>query len=134
MDIATIVGVIAAFGLVVGSILMGGAITLFINVPALMVVVGGTIGATLINYPLGDVLKVFNIARNAIFSTKTPVNETIERFVDYANKSRKEGILALEGEIKTVKDAFLINCRLFILLFFSNSYNHTIVYNHNKQL
>ncbi|MEE8399609.1 MAG: flagellar motor protein [Desulfobacterales bacterium] len=107
MDIATVIGVIAAFGLVVGSILMGGAITLFVNVPALMIVVGGTIGATLINYPLGDVLKVFSIARNAIFSTKTPVNETIARFVDYANKSRKEGILALEGEIKTVKDAFL---------------------------
>lgn len=107
MDIATIIGVIAAFGLVIGSIVMGGGVGLFINIPAVMIVVGGTLGATLINYPLKDVLGVFSVAKNAIFSTDISVGDLITRFVDYANKSRKEGILSLEAEIKTVKDAFL---------------------------
>jgi chemotaxis protein MotA len=52
MDIATILGVISAFGLVWIAIFMGGGIQLFINIPALMIVVGGTLGATMINYPL----------------------------------------------------------------------------------
>lgn len=107
MDIATIVGVISAFGLVVGAILMGGSLNLFISIPSFIIVVGGTLGATLINYPLRDVLGVFSVAKNAIFSTNTSIDELIERFMVYANKSRKEGILALESEIKTVKDVFL---------------------------
>lgn len=107
MDIATIVGVISAFGLVVGAILMGGSLNLFISIPSFIIVVGGTLGATLINYPLRDVLGVFSVAKNAIFSTNISIDELVERFMVYANKSRKEGILALESEIKTVKDVFL---------------------------
>jgi len=107
MDLATIMGVIAAFGLVIGSIAMGGGIALFINAPALMIVVGGTFGATLINFPLKDVLGVFSVAKHAIFTTEVSVSDLIARFLDYANKSRKDGILALETEIKSVKDAFL---------------------------
>lgn len=107
MDIATIVGVISAFGLVVGAILMGGSLNLFISIPSFIIVVGGTLGATLINYPLRDVLGVFSVAKNAIFSTNISIDELVERFMVYANKSRKEGILSLESEIKTVKDVFL---------------------------
>lgn len=107
MDIATIVGVISAFGLVVGAILMGGSLNLFLSIPSFIIVVGGTLGATLINYPLRDVLGVFSVAKNAIFSTNISIDELVERFMVYANKSRKEGILALESEIKTVKDVFL---------------------------
>lgn len=107
MDIATIFGVVSAFGLVVGAILMGGGLGLFINIPSLLIVVGGTMGATMINYPLRDVLGVFSVAKNTLFTTNISINELITRFVDYANKSRKEGILALESEIKSVKDAFL---------------------------
>ena len=52
MDIATIVGVISAFGLVFIAIFMGGGLNIFINVPALMIVVGGTLGVTMIAYTL----------------------------------------------------------------------------------
>lgn len=107
MDIATVLGVFSAFGLVVGTILMGGGFGLFINIPSLLIVVGGTLGVTLINYPIRDVFGVFNVAKKAIFTPNMPVNKLIRRFVEYANKSRKEGILALESEIKSVKDDFL---------------------------
>jgi chemotaxis protein MotA len=106
MDIATILGVISAFGLVFAAIFMGGGVNLFINVPAMMIVVGGTLGATMINYPLGDVFGVFKVVKKALFSRNISISELIRNFVDFAQKSRKEGILALEGEIKNVKDAF----------------------------
>ena len=52
MDITTLIGIIVAFCLVGVSILMGGPGGWFINYPSIMIVMGGTIGATLINYPL----------------------------------------------------------------------------------
>jgi chemotaxis protein MotA len=106
MDIATILGVISAFGLVCVAIFMGSGIQLFINVPALMIVVGGTLGATMIHYPLRDVFGVFSIVKKTLFTKNISIAELIKRFIAFANKSRKEGILALEGEIKDVKDAF----------------------------
>ena len=107
MDIATIVGIISAFGLVLIAILMGGGLTLFINVPALLVVVGGTLGATMINYPLKEVIGVLSVVKHVLFTRHVPVNELISRFVDFANKTRREGILALENEMEKVKDEFL---------------------------
>jgi len=107
MDIATILGVISAFGLVCIAIFMGGGIQLFINIPALMIVVGGTLGATMINYPLRDVFGVFKVVKKALLARNTSVAELIKRFMAFAQKSRKEGILALENEIKEVNDEFL---------------------------
>ena len=107
MDIATILGVISAFGLMCIAISMGGGIQLFINIPALMIVVGGTLGATMINYPVKDVLGVFKVVKKALFAKKISVTELIKRFVTFAKKSRKEGILTLEDDIKDENDEFL---------------------------
>ncbi len=107
MDIATLLGIVSAFGLVVAAIFMGGGLSLFINIPSALIVVGGTLGTTMINYPLGDMLKVVSVVKNALFSNTMRGSSLIEKFVDFANKSRREGILALESEIKTVKNEFL---------------------------
>ena len=107
MDIATILGVISAFGLVIVAIFMGGGLALFINIPALMIVVGGTLGATMISYPLKDVIGVSNVVRKALFTQNISIKDLMSRFLDFARRSRKEGILALESEIKKVNDEFL---------------------------
>ena len=107
MDIATILGVVSAFGLVLTAIFMGGGLNIFINIPSLMIVVGGTLGTTMINYPLKDVIGVLKVVQNAIFTRNTSAIKIIKRFVDFAQKTRKEGILALESELKEVKDDFL---------------------------
>jgi len=107
MDIATVLGVISAFGLVLVAIFMGGGLGLFINVPALMIVVGGTVGATMINYPLKEVIGVLKVVQKALFTKNMPTDELIKKFLAFAGKSRKEGILSLEGDIKEVSDEFL---------------------------
>ena len=106
MDIATVFGIVSAFGLVFISILMGSGLSLFINIPSLMIVVGGTLGATMINYPLKDVLGVFGVVKNAVFTTNVTVIDLIRQFIEFAHKSRKEGILSLEADIKAVSDDF----------------------------
>jgi len=107
MDIATVFGVISAFGLVLLAIMMGGGIGLFINVQSLLIVLGGTLGVTLINYPLKDVLGVMSVVKNALFTRTLAIGEMIEKFNDFAQKTRKEGILALEKELENVNDAFM---------------------------
>jgi chemotaxis protein MotA len=107
MDIATLLGVISAFGLVLAAIFMGSGLDLFINVPALMIVVGGTIGVTMINYPLKDVIGVFTVVKNAFFTRKSETGELIRRLMAFSNKSRKEGILSLESDLQSINDEFL---------------------------
>ena len=108
MDLATILGISSAFGLVIISILMGSGLTLFIDVPSLMIVFGGTLGCTMINYPLKEVLGSLGVVRNAFFSGRTPASDqTIKQFVELGAKARREGILALESDVKEVKDDFL---------------------------
>ncbi|MGA8179752.1 MAG: MotA/TolQ/ExbB proton channel family protein [Desulfobacterales bacterium] len=107
MDIATVLGIVSAFGLVLSAIFMGGGLNIFVNVPSLLIVVGGTVGVTLIAYPLKDFLGVLKVVQKALFSKHISVDELIKRFAGFASKTRKEGILALESELKDVKDEFL---------------------------
>lgn len=107
MDIATIVGIISAFGLVLAAIAMGGGIILFVNFPSLMIVVGGTMGATMIAYPLKEVLSVISVVKNVFFAKLSSTKSLIAEFVEFSNKARREGILSLESEIKQVSEEFL---------------------------
>ena len=107
MDIATILGVITGFSLMFSAIALGGGIEWFINVPSLMIVVGGTLAATLINYPLGQVLGVMGVLKNAIFHKEASATELIKNLVEFSRVARREGILALQSLVKQVNDPFL---------------------------
>ena len=107
MDLATILGIVSAFGLVVIAIVMGGGLGLFINIPSLMIVMGGTLGATMINYPLKDMLKAVSIVKNAFFASNSAPEDIVSQFVDFGGKARREGILALESDVKNINDEFL---------------------------
>ena len=107
MDLATLLGILVAGGLVISSIVLGGSGTWFINYPSLMIVLGGTMGATLINYPLSDVVSVFKVTKHA-FRYRTPNPLTlIPTLVAFAKKARKDGILAFDAQIKEIPDPFL---------------------------
>lgn len=107
MDIATVLGIISAFGLVIMAIMMGGGLGLFVNVPSLMIVVGGTMGATMINYPLKEVLAVLQIVRNVFLKRRMSGKDIIKQFMDFSTKARREGILSLEAELKSAEEEFL---------------------------
>jgi chemotaxis protein MotA len=108
MDLATLIGIVSAFGLVVLAILMNGSLTIFISPSSLMIVVGGTLGTTMINYPLKEMLGTMNVVKNAFFSGGGPATEeVIKIFTDLSSKARREGILALESDVKAVEDEFM---------------------------
>ncbi len=108
MDLATLIGIVSAFGLVVVSIAMGGGLVLFVNIPSLMIVLGGTLGTTMINYPLKDVIGSLSVVKNAFFTGGgLAAEEVIKKFVELGGKARREGILALEADVKDISDDFL---------------------------
>lgn len=107
MDIATIIGLILGFGLVVGSIALGGAMGAFMDLPSLMITVGGSFSALLINFPLRKVLGVFSVVRKAFTDTLPSTSEVIEQFKEYATTSRRDGLLALETSTESLTDPFL---------------------------
>jgi chemotaxis protein MotA len=61
----------------------------------------------MINYPLGKMLKVVSVVKNALLTNTVSASSLIKSFVTFANKARREGILSLEGELKNEKDEFL---------------------------
>jgi len=97
MDIATLIGLVFGLGVIGAAISFGGDIGLFFNVPGILIVLGGTIAATLIKFRLGDILSAFALAVRTAFQDKgsTP-NKIYEQVLDMAAISRKTGPLALQ--------------------------------------
>ena len=108
MDIATFIGILVSFGLVIISILLGGDGAWFVNAPSLMIVFGGTMGATLLAYPLGDVLSVFKVAQNVFMYKSQSISKLIPMMAGFAKKARREGILSFEPQLDEIEDPFLV--------------------------
>ncbi|MFQ5542917.1 MAG: motility protein A [Nitrospiria bacterium] len=106
MDLATLLGLVSAIGLVLFGILSGGSIMIFWDAASAAIVVGGTIGVTLIAYPLGDVIGVLMVVKNTFLFKLQSTTELIASLVDMSNKTRKGGILSIEPMVKEIKDEF----------------------------
>jgi len=98
MDLGSTIGLLLGFGLVVWSILMDGTIGAFLNLPGVMIVLGGSIAATMISEELGNVLTSFKVAVKAFLNKRPDLDGTIKQLADLAVVVRKEGLLALENQ------------------------------------
>lgn len=105
MDIATIVGFILAYAIIGGAITLGGPFILFVNLPGMLIVIGGTFAVTLMRVTLGNFLGSFKIGLKGFFYKLDAPQSLIDESVDLANVARKEGILALEG--REISNSFL---------------------------
>lgn len=111
MDIATLLGSIIGFVLVIGAILVGGQLGLFINVPGLMIVVGGTFAAICVTFPLQDVIDAHKGALSLFMKKKGKVEDVVNIMVRIAEISRREGLIALEN-IQTENPILKKACQL----------------------
>jgi chemotaxis protein MotA len=105
VDIASLVGIIAAFGIIGSAIVLGGPFIIFVNMPSILIVVGGTFGVTLMRVTLADFLGSFKVGLKAFMYKLDNPQTLIEEAVEMANIARKEGLLALEG--REITNAFL---------------------------
>jgi chemotaxis protein MotA len=108
MDIATILGLALALGSIVGGqILEGGHVGSIMQLTAFIIVVGGTMGAICVQNPLPVVVRAIGALSLAIVGPHIDNKGTIKLILDLANISRKQGLLALEGKLKDIKDPFM---------------------------
>ena len=107
MDLATLIGLIGAFGIVMTSILLGGSAGTFFNVPSLLVVLGGTVLVTMMKFSLGKFLGAASIAVKAFLHKPTNAEDLIEESIELAKAARQGGLLALED--REIADDFMKN-------------------------
>ncbi len=98
MDIATLVGIIGAMGIIFGAIATGGDIMLFVNVPSVLIVVGGTFMVTLAQFTLKDFLGSFSLGMKSFLYKVDDPRDLIQQGVELADIARKNGLLALESQ------------------------------------
>lgn len=98
MDLATLLGLIGAIAIICMTIILGGDFTIFVNIPSLVVVVGGTFAATLARISLGQFFGSFKVGLKSFMHKSSAPHTLIEEAIELANIARKEGILALEGK------------------------------------
>lgn len=97
MDLATLIGLIGAIGIVLAAILTGGSALVFVNIPSILIVLGGTVMVVMMKFSLQQFFGAFGVAARAFtFKLENP-EELIEEVVNLSNVSRKEGMLALES-------------------------------------
>ena len=97
MDIATIVGIVVGFALIMGAIIMGGSIALFFNLPGMMIVIGGAIAAICVTFPLEEVIYAMGGGMKVFATKRVKPQEVVNTMVRIAEISRREGLVALEN-------------------------------------
>ena len=105
MDVASLVGILSGFGLIVTAIIIGGDVHNFVNTPGLMIVMGGTTATTLLTFQFENVANAFRAAFYVFSEEKEDPNQMVGTMIRLCHISRRQGILEL-GDVKT-KSRFL---------------------------
>jgi chemotaxis protein MotA len=108
MDITTIGGIVLAIGCIIGGqALEGGHLGSIIQGTAALIVFGGTIGATMVAYPMAEFMRGVKAFKNALTDKKADLQGLATQIVEMAGVARRDGVLALEGKLGELKDPFL---------------------------
>lgn len=109
-DMMTIVGVMLGSGLVLSGILFQqGDLNAFWNPAGLLITIGGSLGALMVNFRLGEMKTVLQVTKKVFVQREESLIDLHARFVDLAQKARREGLLVLEDELDSIDDPFFRN-------------------------
>ncbi|MDO9142252.1 MAG: MotA/TolQ/ExbB proton channel family protein [Methylobacter sp.] len=98
MDIASLVGFFLGVGIIAAAIVTGGDIMLFVDIPSVMVVFGGTFGVSLMRIPISELSRSFKVLGKAFFNKREDPQLLIQDAIRLSGVARKTGLLALDNE------------------------------------
>jgi chemotaxis protein MotA len=108
MDIASIGGIaLAIVGILAGMMVEGGSIAQITQPTAAMIVVGGTLGAVMLQFPMNIFLAAIKAVIKVFFHKGLTGEATLAQLVAFANKARRSGIVSLDADLANVSDPFL---------------------------
>jgi len=108
MDVTTIFGLVVGIGAVLVSFLMeGGHVSALLQAPAMILVIFGTIGASVVTTPFHQLKGLPKLLRIVLFDKTLNSQQLVDLIYDLAQKSRKNGLLSLEKELENIEDPFM---------------------------
>ena len=109
-DFGTFLGLFAGIAIVfIGIIQSGGSLYWFFNLNSILIVIGGTFAATMVNLPLKALKNLPKIVKNVFKADNDDYNLVIEEIVQKAQKAKKDGLLSLEADLPQMRDGFFKN-------------------------
>ena len=115
MMVSTVAGFAAGIVAIVVSVLLGGNLSSFFNIPSVMIVFGGTIASTMITFPMSEVKKIPTLLKYALSKDKVDIQKNIDDIIRLANVARRDGLLALENVIDEMESPFMKNGIMMIM-------------------
>lgn len=97
LDLATILGVVAAFALIAAAIFLGGSPGAFVNIPGLLIVFGGTFAVTTVCFSFSEVAKTFSVMSKTIFHTIREPSDAAVQVMQISQMARRHGMLSLQS-------------------------------------
>jgi chemotaxis protein MotA len=108
LDKSTFIGItIALVGVGIGSVLEGGKLAQLLQPTAALIVLGGTIGAVMVQFPSRIVFQAFVQLKNVFLNAAPEADNLVQHLLRYAYKARKDGLLSLDAELAKIQDPFL---------------------------
>ena len=98
MDIATIIGLFGGTTLVILAVAIGGSALIFINIPGVLIVIGGTVATCFIKFSMKDVINSMKVVMKAFMVKLDSPDELISKLVEFSKIAKKEGLIALENQ------------------------------------
>jgi chemotaxis protein MotA len=107
VKLGTLIGiVISCVGIAMGATMEGTNVAVVLNVPAILIVLVGTLGASIAACGLEIHLKLPQLFKKAIMPDDLHLVDRVNEIVGYAEKARRDGLLALDEAVKEIKDPF----------------------------
>ncbi len=107
MGISTFIGFVISFGFVISAIVIGSDLRNFVNIPSLLLVLGGTIGATIVNFSFRDLVSLAKVLWEVMFTPSFSVEGILDELTALGVVARRDGFLGLERELPGIDDPFL---------------------------
>jgi chemotaxis protein MotA len=108
VDLTSILGLLLGIAAVVGGqVLEGGSLAAIVQPTAFIIVIGGTAGAVMLSFPANESMAALKALPGIFMGSKSHPEKTVEMLVNMAQKARKEGLLALQSDIKDIELPFL---------------------------
>ena len=107
MDLTTIIGFLIAWILVIGGMASGGNLMAYVDMPSVLITVGGTLGAVIVSFSGEQLRSVPGVIKSAFASSEPNFLGMVQTLVSFAEKARREGLLALESDVAELDDEFL---------------------------
>lgn len=135
MDLASVIGLGLGFGLILMSMVLGGAgLSIYVDIPSVLMVIGGSFAAMLLSNPLQRMLGLTRYVNHVFKVPNYELEKTISTLVNFSERARREGLLALEDDIEEVEDEFLKNGIQMVVDGTDPEIIKTILYNDLTQL